>query len=118
MTALFPGMKPVCAFFLFYVSPQTFADVEPMGSSVPQLLEGPGGEPGRGSPESNAAVPNTTNNPEFVGHKADLQVCLSHINSLCLCLYLSLHLTTVKPIISLNKMTLISLIQFAELILI
>ncbi|XP_069369573.1 golgin subfamily A member 2 isoform X3 [Paralichthys olivaceus] len=56
-----------------YGNSQSFADMEPMGSSVPQLLEDPGGEPGRGPPESNAAVPNTTNNPEFVGHNADLQ---------------------------------------------
>ncbi|XP_040013122.1 golgin subfamily A member 2 isoform X2 [Xiphias gladius] len=51
----------------------TFADVEPMGSSVPQLLEDPRGEPGRGSPVSNPASANTTNNPESVGQNADLQ---------------------------------------------
>ncbi|XP_071321735.1 golgin subfamily A member 2 isoform X2 [Trachinotus anak] len=50
-----------------------FADVEPMGSSVPQLLEDPRGEPGRGSPVSNPASANTTNNPESVGHNTDLQ---------------------------------------------
>ncbi|XP_018518429.1 golgin subfamily A member 2 isoform X2 [Lates calcarifer] len=51
----------------------TFADAEPMGSSVPPLLEDPRGEPGRGSPVSNPASANTTNNPESVDHNADLQ---------------------------------------------
>ncbi|XP_044028984.1 golgin subfamily A member 2 isoform X2 [Siniperca chuatsi] len=51
----------------------TFADVEAMGSSVPQLLEDPKGEPGRGSPVSNPASANTTTNPESVGHNNDLQ---------------------------------------------
>uniref|UniRef100_A0A8D2ZSZ4 Golgin A2 n=1 Tax=Scophthalmus maximus TaxID=52904 RepID=A0A8D2ZSZ4_SCOMX len=45
---------------------------EPRGSSVPQLLEDPGGEPGQVSPVSNPAVPNATNNPESVGHNTDL----------------------------------------------
>uniref|UniRef100_A0A4W6CXQ8 Golgin A2 n=1 Tax=Lates calcarifer TaxID=8187 RepID=A0A4W6CXQ8_LATCA len=40
----------------------------PMGSSVPPLLEDPRGEPGRGSPVSNPASANTTNNPESVDH--------------------------------------------------
>lgn len=75
LTALFLGIKPVCAFFV-YVSHQTFADVEAMGSSVPQLLEEPKGEPGRGSPVSNPASANTTTNLESVGHSTDLQVCL------------------------------------------
>ncbi len=65
------------------VSPQTFADVEAMGSSVPQLLEDPKGEPDRGSPVSNPASANTTTNPESVGHSTDLQVCLSFF-PLCL----------------------------------
>uniref|UniRef100_A0A3B4VRR2 Golgin A2 n=1 Tax=Seriola dumerili TaxID=41447 RepID=A0A3B4VRR2_SERDU len=51
----------------------SFADVEPMGSSVPQLLEDPRGESGRGSPVSNPASANTTNNPESVGHNTDPQ---------------------------------------------
>lgn len=63
--------------FRVCVSPQTFADVEPMGSAVPQLLEDSRAESGRGSPVSNPASANTTNKPESVGHNADLQVCLS-----------------------------------------
>ncbi|XP_049908602.1 golgin subfamily A member 2 isoform X2 [Epinephelus moara] len=51
----------------------TFADVEAIGSSVPQLLEDPKGEPGRGSPVSNPASANTATNPESVGHNTDLQ---------------------------------------------
>ncbi|XP_070706234.1 golgin subfamily A member 2 isoform X2 [Pempheris klunzingeri] len=51
----------------------TFADLEAMGSSVPQLLEDPKGEPGRGSPVSNPASANTATNPEPVGHNTDLQ---------------------------------------------
>ncbi|XP_040914665.1 golgin subfamily A member 2 isoform X2 [Toxotes jaculatrix] len=50
----------------------TFADVEPMGSSVPQLLEDPRVEPDHDSPLSNPASANTTNNPESIGH-TDLQ---------------------------------------------
>uniref|UniRef100_A0A3Q3KCY8 Golgin subfamily A conserved domain-containing protein n=1 Tax=Monopterus albus TaxID=43700 RepID=A0A3Q3KCY8_MONAL len=50
----------------------TFADVE---ASVPQLLEDPEDEPGRGSPISNPASANTTNNPESVDHSTDLQDC-------------------------------------------
>ncbi|KAG7232404.1 hypothetical protein INR49_008893 [Caranx melampygus] len=56
-----------------YGNSQNFADVEPMGSSVPQLLEDSRGESGRGSPVSNPASANTTNNPESVGHNTDLQ---------------------------------------------
>ncbi|XP_067340143.1 golgin subfamily A member 2 isoform X2 [Channa argus] len=56
-----------------YGNNQTFADVEAMGSSVPQLLEDPVVEPGHGSPVSNPASANTTNNPESVGHNTDLQ---------------------------------------------
>lgn len=64
----------------FCVSPQTFAGVEAMGSSVPQLLEDPIEEPGRDSPVSNTASANTTNNLESVGHNTDLQVCLFLVN--------------------------------------
>lgn len=67
----------MCAFLCVCVSPQNCADVEPMGSSVPQLLEDSRGESGRGSPVSNPASANTTNNPESAGHNTDLQVCLS-----------------------------------------
>ncbi|XP_049908601.1 golgin subfamily A member 2 isoform X1 [Epinephelus moara] len=56
-----------------YGNSQTFADVEAIGSSVPQLLEDPKGEPGRGSPVSNPASANTATNPESVGHNTDLQ---------------------------------------------
>ncbi|XP_033502566.1 golgin subfamily A member 2 isoform X2 [Epinephelus lanceolatus] len=51
----------------------TFADMEAIGSSVPQLLEDPKGEPGRGSPVSNPASANTATNPESVSHNTDLQ---------------------------------------------
>ncbi|XP_026153136.1 golgin subfamily A member 2 isoform X2 [Mastacembelus armatus] len=56
----------------------TIADMEAMGSSVPQLLDDPKdesghGSPGRGSPVSNPASANTTNNPEFVGRTTGLQ---------------------------------------------
>ncbi|XP_026209901.1 golgin subfamily A member 2 isoform X1 [Anabas testudineus] len=51
----------------------TFAEVEAMGSSVPQLLEDPIVEPGRDSSVSNSASANTTNNPESVAHNIDLQ---------------------------------------------
>ncbi|XP_042364747.1 golgin subfamily A member 2 isoform X3 [Plectropomus leopardus] len=51
----------------------TFADMEAIGSSVPQLLEDPKGEPGRGSPVSNPASANTATNSESVGHNTDLQ---------------------------------------------
>lgn len=66
----------MCAFFV-YVSPQTFADVGAIGSSVPQLLEDLKGELGHGSPVSNTASANTATNSESVGHNTDLQVCLS-----------------------------------------
>lgn len=69
-------MKPVCA-FVVYVSPQAFADMEAVGSSVPQLLEDPKGELGHGSPMSNLASTNAATNPESVGHNTDLQVCVS-----------------------------------------
>lgn len=122
---LFLGIKPVCAFFV-YVSPQTFAGVEAMGSSVPQLLEDPKGEPGRGSPVSNPASANTTTNPESVGHNTDLQVCvsLSVIFSLffplCLSdhiLFLSFLLLDVHHIICLSIMTLQSLLPVAAFLL-
>lgn len=74
----------MCAFFV-YVSPQTFAEVEAMGSSVPQLLEDPIVEPGRDSSVSNSASANTTNNPESVAHNIDLQVCLSLSLTLIYC---------------------------------
>ncbi|KAK5852015.1 hypothetical protein PBY51_023521 [Eleginops maclovinus] len=51
----------------------TFADVESVGSPVPQLLEDPKAEPDRGSPVPNPASANTPTNPESVGHNADLQ---------------------------------------------
>ncbi|TKS84409.1 Golgin subfamily A member 2 130 kDa cis-Golgi matrix protein [Collichthys lucidus] len=51
----------------------TFADVEAKGSSVPQLLEDPKGDPGHSSTVSNPASTNTTTNPESVGHNTDLQ---------------------------------------------
>ncbi|XP_045922003.1 golgin subfamily A member 2 isoform X3 [Micropterus dolomieu] len=51
----------------------TFADVEAMGSSVPQLLEEQKGQPGHGSPVSNPASANTATNPECVSHNNDLQ---------------------------------------------
>ncbi|KAG7498960.1 golgin subfamily A member 2 isoform X1 [Solea senegalensis] len=49
-----------------YGNSQTFADVEPVGSSVPQLLED-------SSPVSNPAVPNTTNITESASHNTDVQ---------------------------------------------
>lgn len=76
--------NPLCVHFFVYVSPQTFGEVEAMGSSVPQLLEDLSGDPGRGSPVSNTASANTTNNPDSVGHSTDLQVCL-HVFCLFLC---------------------------------
>ncbi|XP_059213804.1 golgin subfamily A member 2 isoform X2 [Centropristis striata] len=51
----------------------TFADVEAIGSSVPQLLEDTKGEPGHSSPVPNPASANTATNPESVGHNTDLQ---------------------------------------------
>uniref|UniRef100_UPI0037E772F5 golgin subfamily A member 2 isoform X2 n=1 Tax=Semicossyphus pulcher TaxID=241346 RepID=UPI0037E772F5 len=51
----------------------TFADTEVTGSSDPQPLEDPAGEPCRGSPVSNPASANTATNPESAGHNADLQ---------------------------------------------
>ncbi|XP_020506458.2 golgin subfamily A member 2 isoform X2 [Labrus bergylta] len=50
-----------------------FADMEVMGSSDPQLLEDPSAEPGRVSPVSNTASPNTATNSESAGHNSDLQ---------------------------------------------
>lgn len=76
ITALFLGIKPVCA-FLVYVSLQTFADMENMGSSVPQLMEEPSGELDRGSPVSNPASTNTVTNPECPSYNTDKQVCPS-----------------------------------------
>ncbi|XP_034751526.1 golgin subfamily A member 2 isoform X2 [Etheostoma cragini] len=51
----------------------TFAHVEAIGSSVPQMLEDPTGELGHGSPVSNPASANTATNSETVGHNTDLQ---------------------------------------------
>ncbi|XP_070844707.1 golgin subfamily A member 2 isoform X3 [Chaetodon trifascialis] len=51
----------------------TFADVEAMGLSVPQLLEDQKAESGRGSPVSNPASTNIATNPESVSHNTDLQ---------------------------------------------
>lgn len=76
-----------CAIFV-HVSPQTIADMVPMGSSVPQLLEDPKGEPAHDSPVSNPASANTTTNPESVSHNTDLQVCLSITLSLSFLLFL------------------------------
>lgn len=59
-----------------YVLPQTLADMEAVGSSVPQLQEEPHSEPGRSSPVSNPASANTATNSEFVSHNTELQVCL------------------------------------------
>ncbi|XP_059213803.1 golgin subfamily A member 2 isoform X1 [Centropristis striata] len=56
-----------------YGNSQTFADVEAIGSSVPQLLEDTKGEPGHSSPVPNPASANTATNPESVGHNTDLQ---------------------------------------------
>ncbi|XP_038589196.1 golgin subfamily A member 2 isoform X2 [Micropterus salmoides] len=56
-----------------YGNSQTFADVEAMGSSVPQLLEEQKSQPGHGSPVSNPASANTATNPECVSHNNDLQ---------------------------------------------
>ncbi|KAK5878900.1 hypothetical protein CesoFtcFv8_024264 [Champsocephalus esox] len=52
---------------------QTFADMESIGSPVPQLLEDPKAEPDRGSPVPNPASANTPTNSESVGHNTDLQ---------------------------------------------
>ncbi|XP_015248056.1 PREDICTED: golgin subfamily A member 2 isoform X2 [Cyprinodon variegatus] len=51
---------------------QMFADMEAAGSPVPQLLEEPHSESGRGSPVSNSASANATNS-EFVSHNTELQ---------------------------------------------
>ncbi|XP_047426168.1 golgin subfamily A member 2 isoform X2 [Mugil cephalus] len=51
----------------------TFADMEAVGSPVPQLLEEPTSESGRSSPASNPASANTATNLESVGHNPDLQ---------------------------------------------
>ncbi|XP_020506457.2 golgin subfamily A member 2 isoform X1 [Labrus bergylta] len=56
-----------------YGNSQAFADMEVMGSSDPQLLEDPSAEPGRVSPVSNTASPNTATNSESAGHNSDLQ---------------------------------------------
>jgi len=67
---------------------QTYADMETVGSSVPQLLEEPNSEPGRGSPVLNPAIANIDTNPESVSHYSGLQVCHSLLSScsFCLCL--------------------------------
>lgn len=72
----------MCVPLCVCVSPQTFADMEAVGSSGPQLLEEPNSEPGRGSPVSNPASANAVTNSESVSHTTDLQVCVSF--SLCL----------------------------------
>ncbi|XP_071371746.1 golgin subfamily A member 2 [Centroberyx affinis] len=56
-----------------YGNSQTYADTEAMGSSVPQLLEDPKGEPGRGSPVSNLSSTIPTTNLESVSRNTDLQ---------------------------------------------
>lgn len=56
--------------------PQTFADMEAMGSPVPQLQEEQHSESGRDSPMSNSASANAATNSEFVSHNTELQVCL------------------------------------------
>ncbi|KAM4719319.1 golgin subfamily A member 2 isoform 2-T2 [Anableps anableps] len=52
---------------------QTFADMEAMGSPVPQLLEESHSESGRGSPVFNSASANAATNSEFVSHNTELQ---------------------------------------------
>ncbi|XP_027881289.1 golgin subfamily A member 2 isoform X2 [Xiphophorus couchianus] len=52
---------------------QTFADMEAMGSPVPQLQEEQHSESGRDSPMSNSASANATTNSEFVSHNTELQ---------------------------------------------
>ncbi|XP_072228609.1 golgin subfamily A member 2 isoform X2 [Leuresthes tenuis] len=52
---------------------QTYADMETVGSSVPQLLEEPNSETGRGSPVLNPAIANIDTNPESVSHNSGLQ---------------------------------------------
>lgn len=66
--------------------PQTFADMEAMGSPVPQLPEEPHSKSGRDSPMSNSASANAATNSEFVGHNTELQVCLF---SVCMLVLLS-----------------------------
>ncbi|XP_075311419.1 golgin subfamily A member 2 isoform X3 [Odontesthes bonariensis] len=51
----------------------TYADMKTVGSSVPQLLEEPNSEPGRGSPVLNPALANIDTNPESVSHNSGLQ---------------------------------------------
>ncbi|XP_013888014.1 golgin subfamily A member 2 isoform X2 [Austrofundulus limnaeus] len=51
------------------------ADMEAVGSSVPQLQEEPHSEPGRSSPVSNPASANTATNSEFVSHNTEPQDC-------------------------------------------
>ncbi|XP_029920461.1 golgin subfamily A member 2 isoform X2 [Myripristis murdjan] len=50
-----------------------YADMEAMGSSVPQLLEDQKGEHGHGSPVSNPSSTIATTNPESVSHNTDPQ---------------------------------------------
>ncbi|XP_023194245.1 golgin subfamily A member 2 isoform X2 [Xiphophorus maculatus] len=52
---------------------QTFADMEAMGSPVPQLQEEQHSESGRDSPMSNSASANAATNSEFVSHNTELQ---------------------------------------------
>ncbi|XP_072228612.1 golgin subfamily A member 2 isoform X5 [Leuresthes tenuis] len=52
---------------------KTYADMETVGSSVPQLLEEPNSETGRGSPVLNPAIANIDTNPESVSHNSGLQ---------------------------------------------
>ncbi|XP_041826420.1 golgin subfamily A member 2 isoform X3 [Melanotaenia boesemani] len=51
----------------------TFADMEVVGSSVPQLPEDSNSEPDRGSPMFNPASANAATNPESVSHDTDPQ---------------------------------------------
>ncbi|XP_023194246.1 golgin subfamily A member 2 isoform X3 [Xiphophorus maculatus] len=51
----------------------TFADMEAMGSPVPQLQEEQHSESGRDSPMSNSASANAATNSEFVSHNTELQ---------------------------------------------
>ncbi|XP_032426576.1 golgin subfamily A member 2 isoform X2 [Xiphophorus hellerii] len=52
---------------------QTFADMEAMGSPVPQRQEEQHSESGRDSPMSNSASANAATNSEFVSHNTELQ---------------------------------------------
>ncbi|XP_032426578.1 golgin subfamily A member 2 isoform X3 [Xiphophorus hellerii] len=51
----------------------TFADMEAMGSPVPQRQEEQHSESGRDSPMSNSASANAATNSEFVSHNTELQ---------------------------------------------